>query len=75
MLKDAATLSWPALVKQVLPLRDSRWLASASGVVLRTVLQTIVLPRICSSSAEQLGAALAGEQLEQLEAEGAAAWQ
>ena len=29
MLKDAATLSWPGLVNQVLPSRDSCWLASA----------------------------------------------
>ena len=57
MLKDAATLSWLGLVKQVLPSRDSCWLASANGVVVssspgegRTALQTIVLPKSCSSS-------------------------
>ena len=57
ILKDAATLSWPGLVKQVLPSMDSCWLASADGAVAslsqgegRTALQTIVLPRICSSS-------------------------
>ena len=33
MLKDAATLSWPGLVNQVLPSKDSCWLASANGVV------------------------------------------
>ena len=32
MLKDAATLSWVGLVKQVLPSRDSCWLASAAAV-------------------------------------------
>ena len=57
MLKDAATLSWLDLVKQVLPSKDSCWLASANRVVMssspgegKTALQTIVLPRICSSS-------------------------
>ena len=52
-----AVLSWPGLVKQVLPSMDSCWLASADGAVAslsqgegRTALQTIVLPRICSSS-------------------------
>ena len=34
MLKDAATLSWLGLVNQVLPSKDSRWLASANGVVV-----------------------------------------
>ena len=60
MLKDAATLSWLALVKQVQPSRDSFWLASANGGVVslspgegRTALQTIVLPR-SSSSMQQL---------------------
>ena len=57
MLKDAAMLSWLGLVKQVLPSRDSCWLASANGAVTcsspgegRMVLQTIVLPKICNSS-------------------------
>ena len=56
LLKDAATLSWPGLVNQVLPSRDSCWLASANGAVAssspvegRTALQTIVLPKIYSS--------------------------
>ena len=64
MLKDAAMLSWPGLVKQVLPSKDSCWLASANGVLAsmspgkgRTVLQTIVLPRFCSSSSSSGGAA------------------
>ena len=50
-----AVLSWLGLVKQVLPSRDSCWLASANGAFKswspgegRTTLQTIVLPRICS---------------------------
>ena len=57
-LKDAATLSWLGLFKQVLPSRDNCWLASANGVVAisspgegRTALQTIVLQRISSSRA------------------------
>ena len=57
MLKDASTLSWPGLVKQVLPSRDSCWLASAYGDIMslspgegRMALQTIVLRRICSNS-------------------------
>ena len=57
ILKDAATLSWPGLVKQVLPSMDSCWLASVNGVVAsssqgegRKMLHTIVLLRICSSS-------------------------
>ena len=57
MLKDAATLSWPGLVKQVQPSRDSCWLASANCAVAssslgegRTALQTIVRPGSCSSS-------------------------
>ena len=65
MLKDAATLSWSGLVKQVLPSKDSCWLASANGVLAsmspgkgRTVLQTIVLPRFCSSSSGAANAAL-----------------
>ena len=33
MLKDASTLSWPSLGKQVLSSRDSCWLSSANGVV------------------------------------------
>ena len=56
MLKDAAMLSWLGLVKQVLPSRDSYLLASSNGAVMssspgegRTVLQTIALPRSCSS--------------------------
>ena len=64
MLKDAATLSWSGLVKQVLPSKDRCWLASANGVLAsmspgkgRTVLQTIVLPRFCSSSSSSGGAA------------------
>ena len=67
MLKDASTLSWQGLVKQVLPSKDSCWLASANGVVVssspgkdRTALQTIVLPRFCSissSSCSSSGAA------------------
>ena len=47
MLKDAAMLSWPDLVKQVLSRRYSCWLANANGAVTssspgegRTVLQT-----------------------------------
>ena len=53
MLKNAATLSWVDLVKQVLPSRDSCWLASVNGAVVslspgegRTVIETIVLPRV-----------------------------
>ena len=47
---------------------------------MKNRLQTIVLPRICSSSSckaaeEKIGAALAAEQLVQPAAEGAAAWQ
>ena len=60
-LKDAATLSWPGLVKQVLPSRDNGWLASANGVVTssspgegRTPLQTIVLPNHRSKQQQQL---------------------
>ena len=34
MIKDAATLSCVGLVKQVLPSRDSCWLASANGKVV-----------------------------------------
>ena len=54
-------LSWLGLVKQVLPSRDSCWMVSANGAVVtsspgegRTTLQTIVLPRIRSSSQWQL---------------------
>ena len=58
MFKDAARLSWVGLVNQVLPSRDSCWLAYANGVIMSSslspvegiVLQTIVLPKICSSS-------------------------
>ena len=60
MLKDAATLSWPGLVKQVLPSRDSCWLASANGEVAssspgegRAALQTIILPNIRSWQQQQ----------------------
>ena len=60
MLKDAAMLSWLGLVKQVLPSRDSCWLASANGVVVssspgegRTAVQTIVLPMIRSRQQQQ----------------------
>ena len=60
-LKDAATLSWPGLVKQVLPSRDNGWLASANGVVTssspgegRTALQTIVRPNHRSKQQLQL---------------------
>ena len=67
MLKDAATLSWPGLVKQVLPNRDSCWLASANGEVMssspgegRTVLHTIVLPSIRSSSGAPRGSPCSG---------------
>ena len=62
LLKHAATQFWPGLVKQVLPSRDSCWLASANGVVAslslgegRMALQTIVLPRSCSSSGAARG--------------------
>ena len=76
MLKDAAMLSWLGLVKQVFPRKDSCWLASAIVAVGssspgegRTVLKTIVLPRICSSSSSSAGAARGSPQLA---AEGAA---
>ena len=83
MLPHCSGWTW-LNTKQVLPRRESCWLASANGAVAssspgkgRTALQTIVnvLPIIRSSRVEQLGAALAAEQLEQPAAEGAAAWQ
>ena len=53
-------LSWQGLVKQVLPSRDSCWLASANSAVEssspgegRTALQTIVLPNIRSRQQQQ----------------------
>ena len=67
MLKDAATLSWLDLVKQVLPSKDSCWLASANGAVAssspcegRTALPTIVLPRIYSSRGAARGSPCSG---------------
>ena len=58
------------LVKQVLPSKDSCWLASANGVVAssgkgRTVLQTIVLPLIIiiSSSSRAATAALSATKM------------
>ena len=70
MLKDAATLSWPGLVNQVLPSKDSCWLASANGVVSSSSLGKGRAYRLlsCPDSAaavaavEQLGAPLAAEQ-------------
>ena len=70
MLKDAATLSWPGLVKKVLPSKDSCWLASANGVVSSSSLGKGRAYRLlsCPDSAaavaavEQLGAPLAAEQ-------------
>ena len=55
MLKDVAMLSWVGLVKQVLPSRDSCWLAivpMVQGIEYeparkeRMAIQTIVLPRV-----------------------------
>ena len=69
MLKDAATLSWVGLVKQVLPSRDSCWLASANGAVASSSLaraewryRLLSCPG-SAAAAEQLGATLAAEQL------------
>ena len=61
MFKDAARLSWVGLVNQVLPSRDSCWLAYANGVIMSLSLslvegivqQTIVLPKICSMQQQQ----------------------
>ena len=69
MLKDAATLSWQGLVKQVLPSKDSCWLSSENGVVMnlspgegRMALHYRLLSCPGSAAAaaavEQLGAAL-----------------
>ena len=56
-VKDAAFLPLLGLVKEVLPNRDSCWVASAIGAGAslspgegRTALQAIVLPRIRRSS-------------------------
>ena len=81
-LKDAATLSWPGLFEQVLPSRDSCWFAGANRCGRkfkpgqgRTALHQGAAAATSVAAAEQLGAALAAEQLEQPAAEGAAAWQ
>ena len=68
------------LVKQVLPSKESCWLASANGAVVssspgedRTALQTIVLPMICSSSSRAArGSPCSGAAIVQPVAEGAA---
>ena len=86
MLKDAATLSWPGLVKQVLPGRDS---CCRLVPMVRSRFRALVQAEQCyrllscpgsaaaavavAAAAEQLGVALAAEQLEQPTAEGAAA--
>ena len=55
-LKDAATLSWMGLVKEVLPSTNGA-VASLSPAEGRTALQTIVLPRISGSSSSRTAAA------------------
>ena len=68
------------LVKQVLPSKESCWLASTNGAVVssspgedRTALQTIVLPMICSSSSGAArGSPCSGAAIVQPVAEGAA---
>ena len=72
-LKDAAILSLLGLVKEVLPSRDSCWVASAIGAGAslspgegRTALQAIVLPRIRRSSNGSSGSSAATAALNQL---------
>ena len=58
-------LSWVGLVEQVLPSRDSCWLASANGAVMsssRMVIQTIYCPAQGPAAAAAVAATL--EQLE-----------
>ena len=68
MLKDAATLSWLGLVKEVLPSKDSCWLASANGVVASLSraerrYRLLSCPESAAAAVGQLGAALAAGQL------------
>ena len=66
MLKDAATLSCPGLVKQVLSSRDSCWLASANGAVASCRVKAEQHYRLLQQQQkDQLGSPLQQQQQQQ----------